>query len=358
MRKNYQSFGVLCVAQTKKMWYTYRMKKLFACAVAAALLCQTFTAQHTPHANPAAAPEYGDAATEFKFEDDVPYVLAGVVAAIERVMNSYSKTDGQNSDASLSWRWSHAHSATLLIAFNEYKFYLPPNYSTEQRLFLLNGNISFSEDSETFNGKITVDGSETVSTIELLYYEYFGEWGLGLVNNAPYGREKLDASFDQAWELSYNIIDTDIESLLVFLAPLFALDATDIEEKLELQSEIPPGITAQNPSGTATIVTQKNTLEITCDNFAIQEAASLIGKIPLISGTVTLRIEIDSDNIEAIIYDGGVTVENLPLVTSVRFENCKMIDDFTKSTGTIFINGHPLSFADFILTLRGVPFFF
>ena len=337
------------MARTQNLCYTGCMKKLFVCAVMlAASLCQTLGAQHFtaqfPHANQAV-------------EDDVPYVLAGVLAALERGANTDGKTNGKNSDSSLTWHWSHADPSMLLIAFNGYKFYLPPDYAQERRLWTLNGNISFSIDDAILNGKVSVEGSETVSVIELRYYEYFGEWGLALVNNALYGNEKFNAAFDEAYVLSNYVIDVDFESVLVFVAALYALEATDIEEKLDYP-EIIPGITAQSPDGTVSIVTQENAMEITCVNFAIREPALYISATPLISSTITMKIAMDGKDMTSIILDGNMTVENCLLVTSVSLEGCSIQANMKEAAGVITINGNQLTFAEYVFFLSSGPFSF
>ena len=314
----------------------------------AASLCQTLGAQHftvqLPHDNQA-------------FEDDVPYVLAGMLAAIERGANAGGKADGKNSDASLTWHWSHADPSMLLIAFNEYKFYLPPDYAQEQHLWTLNGSISFSLDDGILNGKVSVEGSETVSVIELLYYEYFGDWGLALINDAPYGSEKFNVAFNEAYELSSYVIDVDFESALVFFEALFALETTDIGEKLDYP-EIIPGITAQSPDGTVSIVTQENAMEITCVNFAIREAALYISATPLISSTITMKIAMDGKDMTGIILDGSMTVENCLLVTSVSLEGCSIQANMKEAAGVITINGNQLTFAEYVFFLSSGPFSF
>ncbi|MDR0601683.1 MAG: hypothetical protein LBG42_04815 [Treponema sp.] len=297
-------------------------------------------------------------------DDELVGVMAGYFRALERAEDSDADT-GQNMEASLGWEMLYGEEDFLRLSFNKFRFYVAKgdsgsDYLPAGSMLTLSGSL---EIGEKINGSLSVGGGAAVSSVSFSDYFPYGEKNTGkvAVNNRPYNGENFGKFVEKAEDYvsEKRIIDTEMESLVVFLAILLAMDETDLNEKIRESgtplADIPPvGIRAFNPERTFTVVTLENGIEMDYNGYA-PEQYSGSPVFPVLDGKLTMKYEIkDNSSVESVTFDGSIHARETSFVSSLRFNSCRMSNMDNKMSeenlsGNIVINGNSYSFQSLLM---------
>ncbi|GMO51502.1 MAG: hypothetical protein Pg6C_16300 [Treponemataceae bacterium] len=343
------------------------MKRIFAAAFfascAAILFCQGASGTPSP--------------------DDIAAIMSGLMRAVYCGESDDEKAGG-NFDSSLLWEknyviaeasaergrlrgkhksepWQELESVSY--SFNGYSFYLTRGsfdgrHPQKPQVITIDGSLMYIKKNSALTCNLAVRGASSVRTIALNGLQLDGTQGAAQINGSEYDAGTLR---ELDWT-DAEVIDTDMESGIVFFMCFLAMLTTDISEQFEAlggdtQNEVPAGITAVNPENTLKITTQKNQFDMVFNNFALEELYEF-SPSPRLNGALTMNIDVGGYDIEAIRYSGKLDVRNMVFVTSMEFDSCIVTGGMQKLSGTITVNGKTRPFSQFAYALKSSEAFF
>jgi hypothetical protein len=292
-------------------------------------------------------------------ENDVINALAGVFSGIHRAEAGYGENTGFNLDKSLRWEYRE-DSESLRIAFDNFRYYVAEGTAGEKRVVTMEGALNMETGSgrELLSGSVAVGGIPRISTLEFAGYGS-NDTGTFRVNGRAYDGETAENLIEEAAERIDDdlVISAELESLIVFYLSIMALNDGDLEERLsaeameEDRTSFRPGVTVSNSQGTLKIVTQRNALELLFDTY-MPEQVPIESVTPFFDGTLVMTYNTENENL---ILDGSLRIKNMPFVSTMNFDSCRMPDSARSAediTGTITINGTGYPYGDFVTGIR------
>jgi hypothetical protein len=280
---------------------------------------------------------------------DLSAVLDGINHAFERADDMGTDDGiGQNLDGSLKWKEMDGEETwSLRLSFNRFRFYITGETPGQKPIITFNGSLEMDDD-QIMTGSLTVEGLPSLSSISFDSYRGFTGEGTVTVNKRYNDTRRFHALQEEAADYSKWVNTLEIESALAFYWLITAMGETDLDDQIRETGESvddvpPPGIRAVNPENTVTVTTWKERCDLSYAAYAPIDAAEL-GLSPVFSGAFSMGYEYDGDALEFMVFTGTIQTRNLPFLSSIRFDGCRMGADLENSTGTVTINGAPYSF--------------